>query len=326
MSDNPLERQSRRSIHAFYVKGYHNPPTLLCRTPRRASTGGIPTASTSRRVRHPPDVSPSSGPRRSRRRVSFDGGALGGTTERLRERRGLAVFDFPIEEERETQGATRKEDGPAEQSPGISGFGVAATPPAVRLGTRHVVTPRSALFLPAYKRRKQRELGNLVEAAGCAGGVPEAGKSGGGREKSRGPEIVWPELCPVRHDLVRGTTQESGAGSEAGGGVAELRIGAGMIWGDESSAEATPRNVDAERLLGSRWAGPSGRWGTFQNEGHGSRQERTPPKSSPCESGNAGDEEKSTENWQGVSKAWAADDATWRIRAPLSAWPYWVYR
>ncbi|GAQ86521.1 Putative ATP-dependent protease PIL [Klebsormidium nitens] len=301
-------------------------PTTYTRTPRRASTGGIPTSSISRRGRHPPDVSPSSGPRRSRRRVSFDGGAVGGVLGRLRERPGLAVFDFPIEEERETQGATRKADEPAERPPGISGIGAGATPPAGRQGARHVATPRSALFLPAYKRRKQRRLGKDWEVAASAERAPEEEKQGGGREASHGPEIVWPELCPVRHDLVRGITQEEEAGSQAAGDLAETSIGAETVRGVRVGGEATPQNVDIQRLLESRWAGTNCRWGGFQGERHGSRHDQTPPKASPRQSGDTGDGDESTEKWQGVSKAWAADDATWRIRAPLSAWPYWVYR
>lgn len=255
---------------------------------------------------------------------------MGSTSGR---RSGLAVFDFPIDEERETRGATRKGRGQGEPSPsrgGVSGIAEQATPPAGRAGGRHVATPRSELFLPAYKRRKQRGLGKDGGFVTAAGGLLEAGRERGGQEAFRGQEIVWPELCPVRHEIVRRTTTAAGPGSEAEDKHVEEMVTAEAVPGGDSGAKLTPQGVDTERFLRSRWAGTSGRLEGGREEGfrsgHGGWGEETPPRISPRQSGGEGSGKEHEENWQGVSKAWAADEATWRIRAPLSAWPYWVYR
>jgi hypothetical protein len=373
------------------------------RSPRRASTGGIPSSSAPRR-RDPPDVSPTSAPLRSRRRVSFAGGAIDATGRGS----GLDVFDFSIEEERPNQGFTggdRTGSDPVEalqggewphldpdgalqggggrevlRTPdrkGVSGVCAEWTPGVSGGKGGHVATPRSELFLPAYKRRRQRRGKDGKEGTLSIGELPEVGKGGGDKNlRASWQEILWPELCPVRYDLARTISASAGvislgeAGNEGGLEVCGTSSGLfseavpleeqGPFAGDgiprsgkEEAVYSSVRALKRNSLEASSGmerstieAGTSGR-GQFSNGGYqsgeyehgggdeqflgqgyrsgrggGNEQQRT----SPRHSGSGSLRDESREDWQGVAKAWAADDAKWRSRVPLSAWPYWVYR
>jgi hypothetical protein len=376
------------------------------RSPRRASTGGIPSSSAPRR-RDPPDVSPTSTPLRSRRRVSF----AGGTTDATARGSGLDVFDFSIEEERPNQdfpggdrtgldpvGALQGRERPDLEShgalqgggdsevlrtpdrKGVSGVCAESTPGVSGGKVSHVATPRSELFLPAYKRRRQRRGKNGKDGTLSTGELLEVGKRGEDKNLRAGRQaILWPELCPVRYDLARTISASAGMTSlrEAGNGAGLDVYGTssrlfseaipleeqGPFAGDgihrsgkENAFYLRARALEGDSLGASSGmerstteAGTSGR-GQFSSRGyqsagygHGGKDEQflgrgyrngdhgrwggnEQQRTSPRQSGGGSLHDESREDWQGVAKAWAADDAKWRSRAPLSAWPYWVYR